>query len=156
MLNFINKKTVINSAVSIIISFLFFLLMEFLNVGCIDFKHIKTFLFCSVVINIVSFLFVSQKQYYKNFILTFLFLISFLFIGIFKNSIFDQESIKVLIAFYAGISNLILISVCFFNKRFKLLSYILQLVFLFPTLFILQYFFISGSLVNTDIVLAVF
>ena len=156
MLNFINKKTIINSVVSIIILFLIFLLVEFLNVGYIDLKHIKIFLFCSVVINIVSFLFVSQKQYYKNFILIFLFFISFLFIGIFKNSIFDYNSIKNLIAFYVGISTLTLISVCFFNKKFKLLSYILQLIFLFPTLFILQYFFISGGLVNIDTILAVF
>ncbi|WP_413853314.1 hypothetical protein [Candidatus Ruminimicrobium bovinum] len=36
------------------------------------------------------------------------------------------------------------------------MSYILQFLFLFPTLFIWQYFFISDSFINTDTILAIF
>ena len=128
MLNLIKKKNIINSIVSIIILFLFLLLIEFLNVRHIDFKYIEILLFCSVVVYIVSFLYTSQKQYYKNFILIFLFFISIFFIKIFENSIFDHNSIKYLIALTLDISLAFI-----FNKY---IIYLFDIIFYFEFLII--------------------
>lgn len=156
MLNFINKKTIINSVVSIIIFFLLFLSLSILSVGYIDFKYIKIFLFCSVVINITSLLFISQKQYYRSFVFVFLFFISIICINLITHSVLNYDIVKFLIVFYVGITNINLILFCIFSKKLKFLSYIIQIVLLFPTLFIWQYFFISGGLVNIDTILALF
>lgn len=164
-----NVKNV--TKISAIISLLFFLLfiVQFLFFRQLNFEYVVTFLICSIIICITSFLFVSPKHYYKCFILVFLSFLSVLYIvygcdtgfvvtfwTILYYANLPGTDIKFMIAFYTGITNIFLFLSCFFNKNHKILSYIIRIVMLFPTLFIWQYFFISDNFISVDTILAIF
>ncbi len=155
MAKFLCVKNIAKSLFLIIVFFSFFCLLEFLGTRYIYFRFIEIFLLCAVVINIMSFLFISQKQYYKNFLLLFLFFISIIYIKIFNHLNINNDSIKFTFAFYTGITNFLLFLSCFLNKKYKILNFIITVVSLLPTIFIWQYFFISGSFISVDAILAI-
>lgn len=152
----VNNKIIIKFLILLITSLLFFLLVEVVSIKYLHFKFIEIFLLCSITTNIIAYIFKTQKQYYGHFILLFLFFISIFYIKIFNCLNISGINLKFTIAFYTGLTNLILLLSCFLNKKYKFLSYIIQFVLLFPTLFIWQYFFISNSFVSVDAILAIF
>ncbi len=162
-------KNIIKFLIITSILFLLFIILEFLISGYVSFEYIATFLICSVVVCLTSILFDSLKNYYKYFILVFLYFLSILyivykcdtgFIVTFWTILYYTNlpgiDIKFIIAFYTGITNIFLFLSCFSNKNHKIFSYSIRIILLFPTLFIWQYFFISGNFISVDTILAIF
>lgn len=144
---------------AILITFFSFLLLELIVLGSISFKYIEIFIATAISINITSFLAVSQKQYYQKFVVLFFSFIGVLAIKIITQENMNGEDIKYLLAFYTGITNLYLILLFIFNNKFKInktINYVCLFFLFLPTIFIYEYFFISGNFISTDTILALF
>ena len=152
-------KNITFQFMAILITFFSFLLLELIVLGSISFKYIEIFIATAISINITSFLAVSQKQYYQKFVVLFFSFIGVLAIKIITQENMNGEDIKYLLAFYTGITNLYLILLFIFNNKFKInktINYVCLFFLFLPTIFIYEYFFISGNFISTDTILALF
>ncbi|MBO7611616.1 MAG: sulfatase-like hydrolase/transferase [Elusimicrobia bacterium] len=118
----------------------------------IQYLFIEAYLIASIAIVITSYLY--QTKYYLKFLAYFIVFTSVLYFKIIDNSCTDYI-LKQTVAFYIGITNIILIVSSVFNKKSKIISYIVAFALLLPTIFIWQYFFISGGFVTADTILAI-
>lgn len=138
---------------------IFFIFLLLIGIGFaithqIKYLYIEAYLLVSVSVVILSYVYKSQIQYYKRFLLYLLLFMSVLYFKIADNTCTDQ-ALKSTIAFYTGMTNIILILSSVFNKKSKIISFVVALILLVPTLLIWQYFFISGGFITADTILAI-
>ena len=82
--------------------------IEFAITHQIQYLYIESYLIASVSIALLSYIYKSQIQYYKRFILYILLFTSVLYFKISNNTCTDYD-LKSTTAFYTGITNIILI-----------------------------------------------
>ena len=147
-------KTFLYFLIKIFFIFLLMLGIEFAITHQIQYLYVEAYLFVSISIALLSYIYKSQIQYYKRFILYILLFTSVLYFKISNNTCTDYD-LKSTTAFYTGITNIILIVSSVFNKKSKIISFLVGVVLLLPTLLIWQYFFISGGFITADTILAI-
>jgi len=152
----VNNKNIIKFLVLFVACFLFFVLLEIISTKSLNFKFIEIFLLCSIIVNIMAYMFEAQKQYYKHFMVVLLLFLSVFYIKTINHLNIGGSNLKFTVAFYTGITNFLLLLSCLLNKKYKILNYVIHFILLFPTLFIWQYFFISDSFLSVDALLAIF
>ena len=147
-------KTFLYFLIKIFFIFLLMLGIEFAITHQIQYLYIEAYLFISISIALLSYIYETQIQYYKRFILYILLFTSVLYFKISNNTCTDYD-LKSTTTFYTGMTNIILIVSSVFNKKSKIISFLVAVVLLLPTLLIWQYFFISGGFITADTILAI-
>lgn len=151
----INLKKATTSFITIFSIFLLFLMLQLFFVHYIDFKFWKIFVASSIAIYLTSLLYNPKIQFYKHFIIVFIFFISILKIKLIVNENICYDEAKFILAFYTGITSIYLILVSFLSKK-KFFNLLFQIIMLLPTIIVWVYFFIAQAFLGVDTILAIF